>query len=73
LCRHQIDERFHDTPYYVVPNDKVGQDAFAVIRESMRGKGVVALGRAVIAKRERSIILEPSGKSMRGMTLRLSL
>ena len=27
--RAQIDERYLDAPYYLVPNDKVGQDAFA--------------------------------------------
>ena len=37
----QIDARFYDSPYYIVPNDKVGQDAFAVIREAMREKKTV--------------------------------
>ena len=65
-----VDERYFDTPYYVVPNDKVGQDAFAVIREAMRGKNVAAIGRVVIAKRERPIMLSPDGKGLRGTTLR---
>jgi DNA end-binding protein Ku len=66
----QIDARYFDAPYYIIPNDKVGQDAFAVIREAMRARKVVGIGRVVIAKRERPIILEPSGKGLRGMTLR---
>jgi DNA end-binding protein Ku len=66
----QIDERYHDSPYYVVPNDKVGQEAFAVIREAMRDKGMAGIGRVVIAKRERPIMLTPMGKGLRGMTLR---
>jgi DNA end-binding protein Ku len=66
----QIDARYFDSPYYIVPNDKVGQDAFAVIREAMRDKKMVGLGRVVISKRERPIILEPFGKGLRGMTLR---
>ena len=41
--REQIDERYLDSPYYITPNDQVGQDAFAVLREAMRGKGMVAL------------------------------
>ena len=57
--REQIDARYLDNPYYIVPNDRVGQDAFAVIREAMRGKGMAALGRVVLAKRERVIMLEP--------------
>ena len=70
LSREQIDSRYFDSPYYITPNDTVGQDAFAVIREAMKGKGMVGLGRVVISKRERPIILEPLGKGLRGMTLR---
>ena len=33
------------SPYYIGPSDPVGQEAFAVIREAMRGKAMVALGR----------------------------
>jgi DNA end-binding protein Ku len=65
-----IDERFYDNPYYIVPNDKVGQDAFAVIRDAMKTRNVVGVGRVVIAKRERPIVLAPLGKGLRGMTLR---
>ena len=36
--REQIDERYLDSPYYITPNDQVGQEAFAVLREAMRGK-----------------------------------
>lgn len=68
--RTQLDERYFDSPYYVVPNDQVGQDAFAVIRDAMKGKGMVGLGRVVLSKRERPIILEPFGKGLRGITLR---
>jgi len=68
--REQIDERYLDTPYYIAPNDQAGQDAFAVIREAMRGKGMVALGRVVLSKRERVIMLEPRDKGLIGTTLR---
>ena len=65
-----VDERYFDTPYYVAPNDKVGQDAFAVIREAMRKQGRRRVGRVVIAKRERPIMLAADDKGLRGMTLR---
>jgi DNA end-binding protein Ku len=68
--RAQIDERYFDTPYYIIPNDPVGAEAFAVIREAMRGKGMVALGRVVLAKRERVIMLQPWEKGLMGTTLR---
>ena len=32
--RSQIDERYFDSPYYLVPNEPVGQEAFAVIRDA---------------------------------------
>ena len=65
----QIDKRYYDSPYYVVPNDDVGQEAFAVIRDAMKGKGMVALGRIVLHKREHVIALEPFGKGLLGTTL----
>ena len=68
--REQIDQRYLDTPYYITPDGQVGQDAFAVIREAMRGKDMVALGRVVLAKRERVIILEPWDKGLTATTLR---
>ena len=68
--RAQIDERFLDSPYYLVPDDRVGQDAFAVIRDAMRGKAMVALGRVVLARRERVIMLQPWDKGLLGTTLR---
>ena len=70
MPRQQIDQRFFDSPYYVTPNEPVGQEAFAVIREAMRHKTVVALGRLVLGKRERVIALEPYGKGLLGTTLR---
>jgi DNA end-binding protein Ku len=70
IPREQVDERYLDTPYYIAPNDQAGLDAFAVIREAMRGKGMVALGRAVLSKRERVIMLEPWDKGLIGTTLR---
>jgi DNA end-binding protein Ku len=65
----QIDKRYYDQPYYIVPNDNVGVEAFAVIREAMVGKGVAALARVVMSKRERVIALEPFGKGLLGTTL----
>jgi DNA end-binding protein Ku len=67
--RVEIDQRFFDTPYYITATDPVGQEAFAVIREAMRSKHLVALGRIVLSKRERVIALEAYGKGLIGTTL----
>lgn len=68
--REQVDERYLDSPYYIKPDDRVGQEAFAVIREAMRGKGLVGIGRVVLARRERPILLEPSDRGLKATTLR---
>ena len=68
--RSQMDERYFDSPYYLVPNEPVGQEAFAVIRDAMRGKDMAALGRIVLAKRERVMMLQPWDKGLVGTTLR---
>src|SRR5262249_2870294 len=70
IPRAQIDARYLDTPYYMVPRDEVGQEAFAVIRDAMREKDVVGLGRVVLARGERPILVEPMGDGIRGITFR---
>jgi DNA end-binding protein Ku len=65
-----IDQRYLDKPYYIAPGGKTGADAFAVIRDAMKGKDRVALAKIVIAHREHVIALEPIGKGMLGTTLR---
>ena len=66
----EIDKRYIDHPYYIVPDGKAGVDAFAVIRESMRNKDRVALARIVLTNREHVIAIEPLGHGLLGMTLR---
>ena len=65
-----IDVRYLDAPYYVAPNDRVGAEAFVTVREAMAHKGMVALGRLVMGKRERVVVLEPWDKGMLATTLR---
>ena len=66
----EVDERFLDSPYYLVPTDKVGQEPFAVIRDAIRDMDMAALGRVVLSRRERVIMLEPFERGLLGMTLR---
>jgi DNA end-binding protein Ku len=68
--KSEIDERYIDSPYYLTPENKVALEAFAVIRDAMRGKSMAALGRVVLSKRERVIMLQPWGKGLLGTTLR---
>jgi DNA end-binding protein Ku len=68
--KKEIDELYLNSPYYLVPDGEVGQQAFAVIREAIRKEGMVALGRVVFTSREHVIAFEPRGKGLLGVTLR---
>jgi Ku protein len=68
--RAEIDKRYLDKPYYIIPRDKTGAEAFAVIRDAMKDEERVALARIVMAHREHIIALEPLGKGMLATTLR---
>jgi DNA end-binding protein Ku len=68
--RSEIDDRYIDSPYYIAPDGKVGQDAFAVIRDTIAKMGMVAVGRVVLTRREHIIALEARGRGLVGLTLR---
>jgi len=68
--RSEIDDRYLDSPYYIAPTDKVGQEAFAVIRDAIREKKMVALGRIVLTRREHVVMLEAFDKGLLATTLR---
>jgi DNA end-binding protein Ku len=67
--REEIDDLYIDRPYYIVPDGKVGQQAFAVIREAIRRRGMVALGRVVLSTREHVVALEPRERGIVGLLL----
>src|ERR1700756_1558215 len=66
----EIDSRYLIRPYYLVPDGKVGHDAYAVIRETIRSMDMVAIGRVVLTNREHIIALVPLEKGLMGMLLR---
>jgi DNA end-binding protein Ku len=68
--RTEIDPRYLIRPYYLRPDGKVGHDAFAVIRETIREMGKVAIGRLVLTSREHIIALEAMDKGLLGTLLR---
>ena len=68
--RDEIDPRYLIRPYYLRPDGKVGHDAFAVIRETIREMNKVAIGRVVLTNREHIIALEPLDKGLMGTLLR---
>jgi DNA end-binding protein Ku len=65
-----IDRIYWDNPYYLAPDGKMAQEAFGVIRTAMERSGQIALGRIVMATRERILALEPRGKGILAYTIR---
>ena len=68
--RQDIDPRYLIRPYYLRPDGKVGHDAFAVIRETIRSMNKVAIGTVVLTSREHIIAIEPLDKGLMGTLLR---
>jgi DNA end-binding protein Ku len=68
--RSEIDDLYMVRPYYIVPDGKVGHDAYAVIRETIRSLDKVALARVVLTNREHVIALEARDNGLMGMLLR---
>src|SRR5262245_60282291 len=70
VARDEVDEIYLDETYYLVPNDEVSVEAFAVIREAMHAERLVGLARVVLYRRERLLMLQPRGNGIAGTLLR---
>jgi DNA end-binding protein Ku len=70
VSESEIDRLYWDNPYYIAPDGTLAQEAFGVIRTAMEKTGQIALGRIVMATRERIVALEPRGKGILAYTIR---
>jgi DNA end-binding protein Ku len=68
--KSEIDDLYLIRPYFIVPDGKVGHDAYAVIRETIRSLDKVALARVVLTNREHVIALEARDNGLMGTLLR---
>lgn len=68
--RDSIGWIWYDRPHFLVPNDKVGEEAFSVIREAMAETGMAGIARLVLYRRERAVLLRPRGRGIVLWTLR---
>jgi DNA end-binding protein Ku len=59
-----------DRPHFLKPADKVGEEAFGVIREAMVATKTAALSRLVLYRREHAVVLRPRDKGIVLWTLR---
>ena len=64
VARDSIEWIWFDTPHFLLPGDKMGEEAFSVIRDAMKAAGMVGIARLVLYRRERAVLLEPRGKGI---------
>ncbi|MDX8529280.1 Ku protein [Mesorhizobium sp. MSK_1335] len=66
----EIDTRYLEKPYYLIPADEASVEAFNVIREAMKNKRVGARSCVVLYQRGREVLIQPFGKGMLSTELR---
>jgi DNA end-binding protein Ku len=67
-----IDRLYWNDPFYILPADDSGPDAYCVIRDAMAGAGRIALGRLVMHTRERLMAVEARGRGLVAWSLRMA-
>jgi DNA end-binding protein Ku len=60
----EIDTRYLEKPYYLVPADGAAVEAYGVIRDAMKNKGVAARSCIVLYQRGREVVIQSYGKGM---------
>ncbi|MCV3210029.1 Ku protein [Mesorhizobium sp. YC-39] len=66
----EVDTRYLEKPYYLIPADGASVEAFEVLRKAMENKGVAARSCIVLYQRGREVLIEPYGKGMVMIELR---
>lgn len=65
-----VDWVWYEQPYYLTPDDPVGEEAYCVIRDAMRSTGMIGVSRLVLSRRERAVLLKPRDDGLELWTLR---
>jgi DNA end-binding protein Ku len=65
-----VDWVWYETPYYVTPNDPVGEEAYCVIRDAMRATNMIGVSRLVLRGRERAVLLKTRDNGIELWSLR---
>jgi len=68
----EVDPIWFDTPYYVVPDGELAEEAYAVLRDGLGTMKRIGLGQFVMRGREYVAALKPFGKGILLETLRFA-
>jgi DNA end-binding protein Ku len=68
----EIDPIYFDKPYFVLPDGKLAQEAYIVLRDALRAMGKMGVGQLVMRGREYIATLKPCGQGLMLETLRFA-
>ena len=60
----EIDARYWEKPYYLVPDGDAGEEGYAVLRDALAETGKVAVGQLILTGREHLIGIKPLGRGL---------
>ncbi|WP_348639520.1 Ku protein [Mesorhizobium sp. M1D.F.Ca.ET.043.01.1.1] len=64
MALDEINTRYLEKPYYVIPTDGAAVEAFSVLREAIAKKRVAAGSCVVLYQRGREVVIQPFGQGM---------
>jgi DNA end-binding protein Ku len=64
----EVDDVYFDKPYYLAP-DRLGSEAFVLLRDGMKNAKVAAIAQTVLFRRIRTVLIRPQGKGLIASTL----
>ncbi|MGA6116476.1 MULTISPECIES: Ku protein [Agrobacterium] len=68
----EIDKLYFDKSYYLAPGGEGGEEALTLLARAMDDENVAALGEAVLFRRNRVLLIRPSGTALVATTLNFS-
>lgn len=69
IATHEIDDVYFDKPYYLAPADKASNEVFALIRDGLQAEKSVAIAKAVLFRRARTLLIRAFEKGLIATTL----
>jgi DNA end-binding protein Ku len=65
----EVDDVYLDRPYYLGPGDPAARETYALVREGLRARNVVAIARTVLFRRMRTVLVRAHGEGLVAATL----
>jgi len=67
-----ISPLYYDSPYYLVPDGDIAEEAYAVIREALRKTKMIGIGQVAMRGKDRLASIRPCGSGLLLETLRFA-